>query len=225
MGRLEELENDVRSLILQVVGLQGRNKELYAILSDMQEFKDTVEARLKELEDEKSVRVEGNQYFASRLRTIEQTLRIMEDRMLELEQKKKANDYYPDHWPRKADGLGVEVGDDIYFNNGEYREVEQIDYTQETIKTVDCDIWWCFSYPHWSEGFQFRFPTEEDIKEKVDNACTGIGDNHNAKFVDCGRALELIDKIEHQIPREVFAWRFLGLDFKELRQLLGGSDE
>lgn len=166
MGRLEELENDVQNLGRLVRGLQGRNKELYAILSDVQEFKDSVEARLQELEDEKSVRVEGNQYHATRLRTIEQTLRIMEDRMLELEQKEETND-----------------------------------------------------------DFRFRFPTEEDIKEKLDNACTGIGDNNNAKFVDCGRALELVNKIEQQLPREVFAWKYLHLDFKELRQILGGSDD
>lgn len=115
---------------------------------------------------------------------------------------------YPSHWPRKADGSGVEVGEPIevltlgYKGDWYKTKIKKIDGFR--IYVGDYDHWY-YDKIEWEKGFQFRLPKKQP------------------KESDMYRALELLEKIRRRIL-EIEAYSMeCNEEFKELRQLLGGE--
>lgn len=99
---------------------------------------------------------------------------VLNDNLFELaENSEKPNkqDNYPSHWPRKADGSGVQVGDcvEIRLNDDDFRtyNIVSVDYEDQSLEFYvfnfhDRPSPYSFNECAWSNGYQFRFPEKKE---------------------------------------------------------------
>lgn len=86
-------------------------------------------------------------------------------------EKPNKQDNYPSHWPRKADGSGVQVGDcvEIRLNDDDFRtyNIVSVDYEDQSLEFYvfnfhDRPSPYSFNECAWSNGYQFRFPEKKE---------------------------------------------------------------